>query len=53
MKRYKVEDLGINERMILISILKIDYEIVRWICVAQHWNQWRAFVNTVFSLQVP
>jgi hypothetical protein len=47
------EDLGVDERLIIIDVRKIRLECVDWIHLAQDWDQWRTLVNTVMSLWVP
>jgi hypothetical protein len=45
------EDLSVDGKMILDIILGL--EIVDWTHLAQEWDQWQVFVNTVMSTRVP
>jgi hypothetical protein len=36
-----------------MDLQKVGCEGMDWISVAQEWNRWRAFVNTLMNIQVP
>jgi hypothetical protein len=42
----------ILENNIKTHVVKINYEFVDWIHLAQDKDQWRALVNTVMNLEV-
>jgi hypothetical protein len=47
------EDVDVDVKMILKWIfIERGFEVVEWIHVAQHRDQWRAVVNTVVNLRV-
>jgi hypothetical protein len=45
--------LGVDEMIILKTILSIKYDDLEWIRLVQDKNQLRALVNTVVELWVP
>jgi hypothetical protein len=43
-----------NTRLLIIKMIrKKDRVVLDWIHLAQHRDQWRAFVNTLMNIQVP
>jgi hypothetical protein len=38
---------------IKIDLIKIGWEGMDWIDLAQDWDKWRALVNTVMKIRVP
>jgi hypothetical protein len=38
---------------IKMDLSEIGWDGMDWIDLAQNWDQWRAFVNTVMNLRVP
>jgi hypothetical protein len=36
-----------------MNLREIGWRDMNWTDLAKHWEQWRAFVNTVVNLRVP